>query len=177
MSADAQKYSRIIEQYKDLAYSIALKITKNPQDAEEIVQDAFVKAFRGMHAFRGESQFSSWFYRIVYNTALSSVRRKKLPLSPLEDWVERPDASLSNRTSLEMDHKDRRFYLRQALEKLSILDFTLLSLYYYEDMSLGEIAEIIGKKRNYMKVLMQRARKKLYNALDESVKEELKDLL
>ncbi|MEM8891903.1 MAG: sigma-70 family RNA polymerase sigma factor, partial [Bacteroidota bacterium] len=145
--------------------------------AEEIVQDAFVKAFRSMHAFRGDSQFSSWFYRIVYNTALSSVRRKEIPRIPIEDWVEKVDPALTNETSSQMDHKDRSYYIHQALESLSILDYTILSLFYFEGMSLREIAEITGKKRNYMKVLLQRARKKLYEALDESVREELRDLL
>ena len=70
-------YSAIINKYKDLAFNIALKITKNEQDSEEIVQDSFVKAFNGLNKFKNESQFSTWFYRIVYNTAISSIRHNK----------------------------------------------------------------------------------------------------
>ncbi len=78
-------YSTIINKYKDLAFNIALKITKNEQDSKEIVQDSFVKAFRGLNKFKNESQFSTWFYRIVYNTAISSVRHKKHPIVEIND--------------------------------------------------------------------------------------------
>jgi RNA polymerase sigma-70 factor (ECF subfamily) len=77
-------YSKLIEKYKDMAYTIALKITRNEQDSEEIVQDSFVKMFQGLNKFKNESKFSTWFYRIVYNTSISALRNKRIKTVDIE---------------------------------------------------------------------------------------------
>jgi RNA polymerase sigma factor (sigma-70 family) len=171
-------YSTIINKYKDLAFNIALKITKNEQDSEEIVQDSFVKAFQGLDKFKKESQFSTWLYRIVYNTAISSIRHKKHTSVEIDDNL---TASFEN-NQIEcainnLDEYDRKQLIREALAKLNELDYTILSLFYYEDLSLKEISKIVEIKKNYLKVLLQRARLKLYNGLSISLKKELKELI
>jgi RNA polymerase sigma-70 factor (ECF subfamily) len=171
-------YSAIINKYKDLAFNIALKITKNEQDSEEIVQDSFVKAFKGLNNFKNESQFSTWFYRIVYNTAISSIRHKKLISIEIDEKL---TGSLENNqiesAIKNLDENDRKQLINEALAKLNAIDYTILSLYYYEDLSLKEISKIVEKDKNYLKVLLQRARLKLYNGLTVSLKEELKELI
>jgi len=171
-------YSAIINKYKDLAFNIALKITKNEQDSEEIVQDSFVKAFKGLNNFKNESQFSTWFYRIVYNTAISSIRHKKHISIEIDEKL---TASLEN-NQIEsainnLNENDRKQLINEALAKLNAIDYTILSLYYYEDLSLKEISKIVEKDKNYSKVLLQRARLKLYNGLSISLKKELKELI
>ncbi len=171
-------YSTIINKYKDLAFNIALKITKNEQNSEEIVQDSFVKAFRGLNKFKNESQFSTWFYRIVHNTAISSVRHKKHPIVEINDNLS--DALDNNQIEgavNNLDAYDRKRLISEAISKLNELDYTILTLYYYEDLSLKEISKIVEKKKNYLKVLLQRARLKLYNGLSGSLKKELKELI
>lgn len=171
-------YSAIINKYKDLAFNIALKITKNEQDSEEVVQDSFVKAFRGLNKFKNESQFSTWFYRIVYNTAISSERYKKHPIVEINDNLsDALENSQIERAVNNLDAYDRKRLISEALSKLNELDYTILSLYYYEDLSLKEISKIVEKKKNYLKVLLQRARLKLYNGLSVSLKKELKELI
>jgi len=146
-------YSTIINKYKDLAFNIALKITKNEQDSEEIVQDSFVKAFKGLDKFRKESQFSTWFYRIVYNTAISSVRYKKHPIVEIDDnLTDALENSQIERAVNNLDASDRKWLISKALSKLNELDYTILSLYYYEDLSLKEISKILEKKKTYLKV-------------------------
>jgi len=170
-------YSEIINKYKDLAFNIALKITKNEQDSEEIVQDSFVKAFKGLNNFKNESQFSTWFYRIVYNTAISSIRHKKHIAIEINDKL---TATLENNqiegAIKNLDEYDRKQLITGALAKLNAIDYTILSLYYYEDLSLKEISKIVEKDKSYLKVLLQRARIKLYNGLSISLKRELKEL-
>jgi RNA polymerase sigma factor (sigma-70 family) len=171
-------YSAIIDKHKDLAFNIALRITKNEQDSEEIVQDSFVKVFKGLNKFKNESQFSTWFYRIVYNTAISSIRHKKPRYLKYDDNL--TNRSEDNRVEYEINNLeayDRQVLIKEALSKLNELDYTLLTLYYYEEMSLKEISIIVDKKKNYLKVLLQRARFKLYNELRTSLKEELKELI
>lgn len=171
-------YSTIINKYKDLAFNIALKITKNEQDSEEIVQDSFVKAFKGLKKFKNDSQFSTWFYRIVYNTAISSIRHKKHIAVELDHNLTNTlentkiESAISN-----LDAYDRKLLISESLAKLNELDYTILSLYYYEELSLKEISKIVEKKTNYLKVLLQRARLKLYNGLSVSLKKELKELI
>lgn len=169
-------YSIIIDKYKDLAFTIALKITKNEQDSEEIVQDSFVKVFQNLSKFKNDSQFSTWFYRIVYNTSLSAIRKRKVSTS---EFNLDKDCMLDNHNNVDqiLNHQDRRFIIQTAMNKLNELDFAILSLYYYEYKSLKEISFITGKKRNYLKVLLQRARIKLFNQLNDSVKSELRELL
>jgi RNA polymerase sigma factor (sigma-70 family) len=168
-------YSAIINKYKDLAFNIALKITKNEQDSEEVVQDSFVKAFMGLNKFKNECQFSTWFYRIVYNTAISSERYKKHPIVEIKDNLSNAlENSQIERAVNNLDAYDRKRLISEALSKLNELDYTILSLYYYEDLSLKEISKIVEKKENYLKVLLQRAKLKLYNGLSVSLKKELK---
>lgn len=171
-------YSAIINKYKDLAFNIALKITKNEQDSEEIVQDSFVKVFNGLNKFKNESQFSTWFYRIVYNTAISSIRHKKHIAIEIDDNL--TDTLENNRIECaikNLDESDRKQLIKEALAKLNAIDYTILSLYYFDDLSLKEISKIVEKEKNYLKVLLQRARLKLYNGLSISLKKELKELI
>jgi RNA polymerase sigma-70 factor (ECF subfamily) len=171
-------YSIIINKYKDLAFNIALKITKNEQDAEEIVQDSFVKAFRGLNNFKNESRFSTWFYRIVYNTAISSIRyRKHIDIEIDDNLTDTLESNQIECAVKNLDEYDRKQLINGALAKLNAIDYTVLSLYYYEDLSLNEISKIVEKKENYLKVILQRARLKLYSGLSVSLKRELKELI
>ena len=70
LSGNTSAFGYFVETYQDMAITIAYRICGNKQDAEDLVQDSFVKAYHNLHSFRHESKFSSWFYRIVYNTAL-----------------------------------------------------------------------------------------------------------
>ena len=171
-------YSTLINKYKDLAYSIALKITKNDLDSEEIVQDSFLKAFNGLKNFKNESQFSTWFYRIVYNTSISSIRRKKYQSVEIDNKMiaQYENTQLEN-VLMKLDDQDRKHLISEAMSKLSEIDYTVLSLFYYEELSLKNISKIVNKDQNYLKVLIQRARIKLYQSLSSASKLELKGLL
>lgn len=171
-------YKALIDKHKDLAFNIALKITKNEQDSEEIVQDSFVKAFNGLNKFRNESQFSTWFYKIVYNTAISATRRKKIDTVEVNDKVSDVLACDQIESVLEkLDDSDRKILISDSLSKLNELDYTILSLYYYEGLSLKEISKVVGKKSNYLKVLLQRARIKLYESFSKPLEQELIELI
>ncbi len=76
LAGDSTAYVFLIEKYKNMAFSIALKITRNREDAEEIAQDAFIKVYDSLKDFRKKSKFSTWLYKIVYNTAISRIRKK-----------------------------------------------------------------------------------------------------
>jgi len=178
LNGDYKSCSYFIEKYKDLAFFIALKIVKNEQDAEEIVQDSFVKAFRSLTSFKQNSKFSTWFYRITYNTAISRSRLKIIKTENLSDKVYGCTSfSVLNDAIDNLTHQDSIRYINKALNKLDELDFTILTLYYYEDKDLREIAEITNLKVSYINLKLQRARHKLYKELSENIGVKLESLL
>ncbi len=179
MNLDKREYyASIIDQYKDLAYSIALKITKNEQDSEEIVQDSFIKAFQNLNKFRNDSKFSTWFYRIVFNTAISAIRKNRIQTIGIDKELIEKTRNVDTEDVIQnLNQHDRKHIIKKTMDKLDALDFTIITLFYYESKSLKEIALITSNDRNYLKVILQRARGKLLNALNDSDKLELRNLL
>lgn len=177
-NTEYDNFSKLIDKYKDVAYTIALKITRNEQDSEEIVQDSFVKVFHGLSKFKNESQFSTWLYRIVYNTSISALRHRKIKTTEIKTQHINSYSTNDIDESIEsLNQKDRMILIQTAMSKLGELDYTILTLFYFENKSLKEIALITGEKRNYLKVLLQRARNKLYGEFNLSLKSELKELI
>ena len=161
-----------------MAYSVALRILKNREEAEEIVQESFVKAFQSISRFRAESSFSTWLFKIVYNSCISLTRKKKRERVPIEqigegklDFVELNDALK------QISNQERHAFIQKALQRLDETDFTILSLYYYEDKPLKQVSKITGIKYSNVKIRIQRARKKLYYELKTLMKSEIYDLL
>lgn len=139
------------------------RVIQNREDAEELTEDVFVKAFQHLESFRGESDFLTWLYRIAYNLSISAVRKKKVEYLAIED------SQLSN-VSEEMiqdqlgqtDSSERLDLLDWALEQLPPDDRALILLFYKEDKSIEELAQITGLSIANIKVKLHRTRKKLY---------------
>lgn len=175
---DSEAFAHLVSRYKAPAYSIALRILKNPGDAEEVVQEAFVKSFQAISRFRGDSKFSTWLYRIVYNTSISEIRRSRkndLPVEKADN--ESPDFIEMGDVLSRISREESRACIQKALDNLDETDFTILTLFYYEDKSLKEISQIMDIKYNYLKVKLQRARSKLHRELKTMMKSEIYDLL
>jgi RNA polymerase sigma factor (sigma-70 family) len=168
-------FSYIVENYKDIVFSIAMKVLKNRDDAEEMAQEAFIKAYNSLHTFKGNSKFSTWLYSITYNHCITQVRKKKYHMSSLDD-VQISDED-DNFNFDGIDAETRQQYLETAMKKLPEEDYTLLILYYYEDQSVEEIARITKLTESNAKVKLHRVRKKLYTILNEMLKEEIHTLL
>lgn len=175
---DLNAFSYFVDRYKATAYSIALRIIKNPADAEEIVQEAFIKALQGIHRFKGESKFTTWLFKIVYNTSISKIRQKQSEMKYIEETtnIESDFTEIDDALKLLSD-KDTRQLVCRAMEKLDETDFTILTLFYYEEKKLKEISEITGVQYSYLKIKLQRARKKLRSELKNMVNSEIHDLL
>jgi len=175
---DPDAFSWLVDRYKSTAYSVAFRILKNRDQAEEVVQESFVKAFHSVSRFRGESNFSTWLFRIVYNTSISLTRKKSRERLRKAKMAESPVNYIDLDDGLKkLSEKESRACIRQALERLNETDYTLLTLFYYEDKPLKEICKITGLKYSYVKVRIQRARKKLYHELKSLMKTEIYDLL
>ena len=161
-----------------MAFSIAFRIVDNKEDAEEIVQDAFLKAFRSLEKFRRDSKFSTWLYRIVVNSALSR-RRSKQPKSNSIDTDDVADAIVEDVESAYHDLAvtERKQYVHRALEELNVEDRLLLTLYYLNENSIDEITEITNISQDNVKMKLHRARNKMYFILHKKLKSEVESLL
>jgi len=174
-SGQTNHFSYIVEKYKDIVFSIALKVLRNREDAEEMAQESFIKAYKSLHTFKGTAKFSTWLYRITYNNCISEVRKKKQHFVSTNDIEIKDDAEELNLDGIPSENRAK--YIKIALQKLPEDDYTLVLLYYFEEQSIEEISKVTKLSASNTKVKLHRARKKLYSILNEMLKEELYTIL
>lgn len=168
-------FSYIVERYQDLVFSIALKVLRNREDAEEMAQESFIKAYKSLHTFKGNAKFSTWLYRITYNNCITEVRKRKIHFASTDD-IEIKDES----TEINLDgipEENRAQAIKKAVEQLPEEEYTLILLYYFEEQSIEEISKVTKLSESNTKVKLFRARKKLYTILSEMMKDELYTIL
>ncbi len=178
LQGDTSSYSYLVDNYKNMVYTIALKIVKNSEDAEEVAQDSFVKAFKQLQSFKGNSKFSTWLYTIVYRTAISKIRKKKLEVIDIDEYVienHSIDFSFPQLDLLKVEEQKK--YVTFAINTLPEIDALLITLFYLNENTFDEIIEITGLTKTNIKVRLFRARKKLYKELSKLLKTELKTIL
>ncbi|WP_461790427.1 RNA polymerase sigma factor [Pedobacter sp.] len=164
----------LVNAYRDMAYTIAVRIVGSHEDAEEVVQDSFLKAFKYLDQFKRASKFSTWLYRIIYNTALTKIGNKNNVTFELEDdneYVSDGESALQRLTN-----SDRKKYLGMAIEKLKKEDQLIITLHYIADKSIAEITEIMDMKSSAIKMRLLRSRKQMYWELKKLLKSEIKEL-
>jgi RNA polymerase sigma-70 factor (ECF subfamily) len=178
LNGNPSRFSYFVSEYKDMAYSIAFRIVNNNEDAEEVVQDSFVRAYKSLHKFRQSSKFSTWLYRIVVNRALSIRSQIKKEITEI-DINTIPDTQLEeiDNTYRNLTQIERVKFINCALRELQEEDRLLLTLYYLNENSIDEITEITNISGDNVKMKLLRARKKLYVVLEKTLKMELKSIL
>lgn len=149
-----------------MVYTLALRMVKNKEEAEEIAQDTFLKVYSNLTKFKGESKFSSWIYRIAYNRSLDSIKKKKnrLETTTIDIDVEQYLPTITSVLD-DLERQDRIVILKNAIQELKGDDSVLVTLHYFEELSLTEISKIMDKETNVLKVRLFRARKKLAGIL------------
>ena len=154
---DPEAFRELVERYGDRIFSLLTGITGNRLDAEELTSDVFLKAFTHLDRFRGECRFSTWLYRIAYNTAISHTRRRRPRTVEINDrHYELPDDQeeiLFRETQME--------YLEQALQRLAPDEKALVELFYLQKIPVHELAAVTGHIEGSIKVKLFRIRKKL----------------
>ncbi len=173
-SGDTRAYEVLVDRYKDMVFSIALKMLVNREEAEELAQDAFIKVYKSMHTFKGEAKFSTWIYRLTYNSCLDRIKKLKRSQSTvtLEEFSM---GQLSQMETVldEMDKSDRQKSIEECLILLPEEENLIISLYYYEEQSLDEISKIVNLNTNHLKVKLFRIRKKLMSILEQRLEPEI----
>lgn len=166
IEGDSNVFAVLVDQYKDLVFSLALKMLKNREEAEEVAQDTFVKLFKSLNKFKGDSKFSTWIYKVTYNTSLDRIKRNKREYDtiPIDDFSENQIKTIE--TVLDsIDESDRNKMIQDCIHLLPSEEGFLLTLFYFEEQSLEEISKIIDCNTNNIKVKLYRSRKKLASIL------------
>jgi len=162
LEGNINAFSHLVDRHKDKAYNLAFRICGNREEAEEIAQDAFIKAYRSLKNFKKKSSFATWLYRIVYNTAISLVRTRKQRILALEEFpADAADFLGFSKNEEEAGEDYRNSLINFALQKIPEEDRGLITLYYYDDLDTEEISKITGINKPGIKVRLFRARKKM----------------
>ena len=173
-SGDTHAFSVLIDRYKYMVFTMAHKIVRNREDAEEIAQDTFLKVCKALASFKGESKFSTWVYKIAYYRSLDYLKKKKRIIeSDTVDISEVYNLSSIESVLEDIDRKERLEILKDAIQKLSEKDSAIVTLYYFEELSIKEIAMVTGLTPEVVKVRLFRSRKQLANILQHTLKPEI----
>ena len=171
---DSAPFSFLVDKYKYMAYTIALKILDNSEDAEDVAQESFIKAYQQIHQFEGKSKFSTWLYTIVYRTAISRLKDTRIETLPISDKI-KENYTQDYTTALDrLEEKDEQRYVKQAIQKLPKTEALLITLFYINENSIREIQEITGLSSANIKIKLFRARKKLERELHFLLEHDLK---
>ena len=177
LQGDTNAFAYLVDRYKNLTYTVAMKIVRNHEDAEEVAQDSFIKAYSQLHTFKGESKFSTWLYTIVYRNSITKIRKKKITTTDIDSYIIENQKSDYDFPQIEaIKNGEQKKYITEAIDNLPETDAFLITLFYLDESSVEEIEQITGLTKTNVKVKLFRARKKLLNELSLLLKDELKEI-
>lgn len=163
LEGETNLFAWFLERYSRPIHSLIFQIVPNREDAEELTQDAFIKAFRKLDDFKGDCSFSTWLYRIAYNTAVSATRMKKrILLEPVENVLENVADETVDALLDKIDNEEMLQKLEQAIDYLNTEEKALITLYYLQEKPVQDVALILSLSPENVKVKLFRTRKKLY---------------
>ena len=166
---DDRAFGELVRRYESKVYSLALKMLRNPEDAEDVLQDTFLRAYRGIKSFQGHSTFSTWIYRITANSALMRLRKRQLPTVSIDDADEREApiniADWAPGPVEQMLNQETQSAMAEAIESLPAEFRQVFVLRDLEELSNAEVAEILDLSVAAVKSRLHRARLKIRNRL------------
>lgn len=179
LAGNTANYAMLVKRHQRFVFTLALRFAKNREDAEEIAQDCFVKAYKALGTFKQTSKFSTWLYTITYTTAMTYLRKKKLNASSIDDEEQVLQVANSDSTfdADTIEKKSTYKYLNEAINLLLPDDAAIITLFYRGEQSLEEIGTALAIAPNTVKVKLHRARHRLKEKLQFLLKEEVKELI
>ena len=175
------EFARVLDQNADRIYRLALKMVGNPQDAEDVLQETFIKAFNNINQFEGRSKISTWLYRIAVNESLMLLRSRKVQVLPLDKDIETDQGDTIPRQIMdwcclpekELMSGESRKHIRKAINTLSDANRAAFLLRDVEGLSTKEAAETLEISESALKVRLMRARMQLREELTDFFAEKL----
>ena len=174
IGGNSNAFTVLVDRYKNLIFSLSFKMLRNREEAEEVAQDTFVKVYQSLSKFKGDSKFSTWIYKVTYNTCLDRLKKNKRTQDTvvIDDFTEKQIKSFENVLDA-IDEKERNQTIQDCIDLLPSEDAFLLTLFYFEEQSLEEISKVVGITANNVKVKLFRCRKKLTSILKERLEPEI----
>lgn len=178
LQGNQNAYAMLVERYQNFVFTIVLRYVKSREDAEEVAQDVFIKAYRYLKDFKGTAKFSTWLYTITTSTCITFLRKRKLEIHSLDnekvfDVIDNIDGGMSANT---IEQKSRVNMVNEAIRLLSSDDAQIITLFYKGEQTLEEIAQIIGIESNAVKVRLHRARTRLKEKMEKHFIAEVRDI-
>jgi RNA polymerase sigma-70 factor (ECF subfamily) len=171
---NTRAFSDLVDAYKDLVFTLSLRMLGHREEAEEVSQDVFIKVYRSLPSFKGDSKLSTWIYRIAYNTCLDRIKKiKKKRIHVDMGHADRIDYADLDTAFHKMVVVERSQLIEQCLSKLSAEDAGVLTLFYLEEKNLQEIEKATNLPVNTVKVRLFRARKRLASIMEKSLNKEI----
>ncbi|MDI9310919.1 MAG: RNA polymerase sigma factor [Limnohabitans sp.] len=174
LKGNTNSFTTLVDRYKDMVYTLALKMLNNKEEAEEIAQDTFIKVYHSLNKFKGESKFSTWIYKITYNTCLDTIKKnkKKQEVHYIEDFSEHQTKALESILDT-IDDKEKNQAIQECINQLPNDEAFLLTLFYFDSQSVEEISKIMDINVSNIKVKLFRTRKKLASILQQRLAPEI----
>jgi RNA polymerase sigma-70 factor (ECF subfamily) len=169
-AGDSEAITQLILSQQHYVYSIAMSVLKHPDDAADLTQEAFIRLFRALPQYTGESRFTTWLYRLVVNLGRDELRRRGRQValvSPSTDEEDQdPISSVADDDrwsdpALALDSREVREEVRRALTQLEEHYRLVLTLYYFDDMKYTDIAEVLDMPLNTVKSHIRRGKERL----------------
>ncbi len=178
LKGEQNAYAELVNRYQAYVFTLVLRMIKSREDAEEVAQDVFIKAYRSLADFRGESKFSTWLYTIANTTSITFLRKKKLDVHSLdnEKVFEVADSKDSAFRANLVEQKSRVNMVNEAIAMLSPDDAEIITLFYKAEQNLEEISRILRLETNTAKVRLHRARTRLKEKMEKNFSEEVKNI-
>jgi len=178
LQGNVNAYAFLVERYNRMVFTLSLRIVKSREDAEEVAQDVFVKAYKNLNNFKGESKFSTWIYKIAYYASLDVLKRKKrfVNFENISKFKEVNVENVKDALSYLQD-EERKKVVNEALLKLNEADRIILTLYYFDELSVKEISKVVNFSEDTIKIRLFRSRKKLAAILKHVIEPKTVDLL
>ncbi|MCF8331191.1 MAG: RNA polymerase sigma factor [Bacteroidales bacterium] len=174
LAGNTRAYSYLVDKYRNMVFTIIVKILGNEEDAEDLSQEVFLKVYKSLGTFKRKSKFSTWIYRIAYNEAITKTRKRKHVIQGLEnDIIENYTKDKATESLYELSSDKQKLLLEEVLQKLPENGYIIITLYYKEDFSVKEISKITGMSESNVKVTLHRTRSKMQRLMYVLMKENL----
>lgn len=174
IDGNSNAFSVLVDRYKDLVFTLTLRMLKNREEAEEVAQDTFIKSYKSLSKFKGDSKFSTWIYKIAYNTSLDRIKKNRKYFKDVEinEFTEHQLKTIDN-ALVNLEKEEFNKSIQYCMSLLPSEDSFLLTLYYFEELSLEEISKVVNLTTNNIKVKVFRSRKKLASILKGRLEPEI----
>ncbi|PRX55439.1 RNA polymerase sigma factor [Flagellimonas meridianipacifica] len=167
LKGDTKAFASLVTKHQNYVYTLVIRMIKTKEEAEEVTQDVFIKAYKSLKDFKGDSKFTTWLYRISYRAALDHIRKnkKRQKTNTLLEEITESNLTFIENPLEQLEDQERKDFIKRSIARLSESEAAIVTLFYFEELSIKEIGKVTRLTEDNVKVKLHRSRKKLYEFL------------